>query len=171
VTSSKDRGPPPVKLAPGEEYRPTGNNATERARDPASQPELASGGVKTGERVPVRDADGNIKKGADGQPITKPEREEGSRKITRDSEGNIVKEEPYDKASTSDLRKNPDAEGSTEHHAEQRMVNGTREDETLVGMAPSKECCPGCHQTLKDNGNLDKIPPDRQGTPPPTKPL
>lgn len=146
VTSSKDRGPCPVELGPGEEYRPTGNNAKERAQDPASQPELVPGGRLTGGEVEAKDRNGNTKTDANGDPIMKPERVEGSRKIIRDEQGNKIGEEPYDKASTSELRNNPDAEGSTEHHAEQRMVNGTRDDEKLVGMAPSKECCQGCCQ-------------------------
>ena len=169
VTSSKDRGPSPVKLKPGEEYRPKGKNAKERAKDPAGQPELAPGGVQTGESVPVKDKDGNPKFDDEGEPITKPGREEGSRQIIRDENGKIVEEKPYDKASTSELRKNPDAEGSTDHHAEQRMVRGAEgRNEEVVNMSPSKECCPGCHQSLKDGGNLDKIPADMQGKPPGT---
>ncbi|MFZ5895115.1 MAG: hypothetical protein ACOY0T_28905 [Myxococcota bacterium] len=123
--------------------------------------------VKTGKQVPATDKDGNIKRDKNNKPIMVDEREEGSRRIIRDEDGKVVGEEPYDKASTSELRKDADAEGSTEHHAEQRMVRGAEgRDEEVTAMAASKECCPGCHQALKDSGNLDKIPADMQGKPP-----
>jgi len=153
VTSSKDRGGPPVKLRDGEEYR-------------ATQPELVSGGRKTGRRVQATDKNGEPKF-VNGKPVMKDEREPGSRKIIRDEKGNKVGEEPYQKASTAELRKNPDAPGSTEHHAEQRMTKGAQENnEEVVSMSPSKECCPGCHDALSKSGDLDKIPSDLQGKPP-----
>lgn len=167
VTSSKDRGPPPVKLKDGEEYRPTGDNPRERSRSPESQPELAPGGRETGREVEARDRNGNVKTDEEGNPIMVPEREEGSRRIIRDEQGNKIGEEPYEKASTSELRKDPNAPGSTEHHAEQRMANGARErGEEIDTMSPSKECCPGCHRALDESGDLDKIPSDLQGKPP-----
>jgi RHS repeat-associated protein len=47
----------------------------------------------------------------------------------------------------------------TQHHAEQRMENGARENgEEVLAQQPTKRCCPGCKKVLKDSGDLSKIP-------------
>jgi len=69
--------------------------------------------------------------------------------------------EPYDKRTPQ----NPN--GRSDHHAEQRAVNGKKDNEEVVAMSPGdRPCCPGCRNALGENG-LSKVPPDRRGDPPP----
>ena len=68
-----------------------------------------------------------------------------------------------------------DRDERSEHHAEQRGVTavddhnkGKSEDEKakIGAIGPSRPCCEGCHQSLSDSGNLDKVDKDSQGSPP-----
>ena len=85
--------------------------------------------------------------------------------LRRRSEGKVSVDpatgasEPY----TSGNRDNG-YQGSTEHHGEQRMLNGGAlgENETVAGMSHSNQggCCPGCSKALGEDRAL--IDPNRQ---------
>jgi RHS repeat-associated protein len=159
VTSSTDNGDLPPKCRP--ELGPG-----ETVPQPAD-PTLATRVVKNEDGRTIntvqRDENGNILY-QDGKPKVS---------AVRDSyEIDPATRQPVDRDPNTG-QPVPYGEDRSDHHAEQRAQNAVDNANNdpnrdpnapptqIVGMAPSRPCCPGCQNALGDN--LNTVPPDRRG--------
>jgi RHS repeat-associated protein len=150
VTSSSERrtAPPGMELKPGEKFvSPEPHLVDRKVKDENGEPYMVPAGPK--------DSKGRVAVDHNGEPVG------GYKEETQTV--NKKTGEPYDRDTQSN------------HHAEQRGQTAvddhnkgkSDDDKAKIGaIGPSRPCCEGCHKSLNDSGNLDKVDKDSQGSAP-----